>query len=221
MLKNFWKLESLGIKSKTSSQLSKEDQKAHEMMTATITLIDGHYEVGLPWRSDQGELLNNQNMALRRFYNLENRLKKDPETSSRYITLIEDLIRAGQAVKVVSTDMSDHGRSWYLPHRNVKNKNKPDKTRVVYDASATHQGSSLNTALLRGTGFLPNLPGLLMRFREHPIAVSADIEKIFYQVRVPDRDQSALRFYWRRLTTKSIDVQNDCKMFWHHLVSKP
>ena len=73
IVSDFWKLESLGIKSETCSQLSKEDQKAHEIMTATIKMIDGHYEVGLPWRSDQGELPNNQNMALRRFYNLENR----------------------------------------------------------------------------------------------------------------------------------------------------
>ena len=38
--------------------------------------------------------------------------------------------------------------------------------------------------------------GLLTRFREDRIAVMADIESMFYQVRVPDSDSSFLRFLW-------------------------
>ena len=56
---------------------------------------------------------------------------------------------------------------------------------------------TVNSALLRGPDLLSSLPGLLMRFREYPIAVSADIEKMFYQVKVAPVDQNVFRFFWR------------------------
>ena len=35
-----------------------------------------------------------------------------------------------------------------------------------------------------------------MRFREHPVAVLADIEGMFMQIAIHQIDQSALRFLW-------------------------
>lgn len=35
-----------------------------------------------------------------------------------------------------------------------------------------------------------------MRFRQEPVALMADIESMFYQVRVPDEDADLLRFLW-------------------------
>ena len=210
LIQNFWTLESLGIKAITGSELSKEDQQALEIMNSTIAKVDGHYEIGLPWRCDEDDLPNNKNTALRRFYNLEHRLKKDPKTAVRYADFMEGLLRAGHAVKVGPLDVGITKRNWYLPHHNVYNPNKPDKTRVVFDASATHQGTSLNSALLRGPDFLSSLPGLLMRFREYPIAVSADIEKMFYQVKVAPVDQDVFRFFWR--TPGSLDSPCTYKM---------
>ena len=110
---------------------------------------------------------------------------------------MEGLIRAGHAVKVRPTNASITNRNWYIPHHKVVNPNKPDKNRVVFDASATHLEVSLNSTLLRGSDFLSSLPGLIMRLREYPIAVSADIEKMFYQVKVAPADQDAFRFFWR------------------------
>ena len=41
-----------------------------------------------------------------------------------------------------------------------------------------------------------NLIGVLMRFREEPAAVVADIESMFHQVRVDPSDCDTLRFLW-------------------------
>ncbi|MBM6549384.1 reverse transcriptase domain-containing protein [Streptococcus dysgalactiae] len=43
---------------------------------------------------------------------------------------------------------------------------------------------------------LSNLVGILLRFRQMPVALSADIEDMFLQVKVPEADQDALRFLW-------------------------
>ena len=75
------------------------------------------------------------------------------------------------------------------------NPNKPDKVRVVFDAAAKFHDASLNDMLLTGPD-LNSLVGVLLRFRDFPIAVCADIEAMFHQVRVTKPDTDALRFLW-------------------------
>ena len=77
----------------------------------------------------------------------------------------------------------------YHPH-------KPGKIRFVFDCSAKYQGKSLNGLLLNGSDLKNNLFGVLTRFRQERIALMADIESMFYQVRGSEADCSYLRFLW-------------------------
>ena len=90
----------------------------------------------------------------------------------------------------------DDGRVWYLPHHGVYHARKPEKIRVVFDCAAVYRGISLNSVLLQGPDLTNNLLSILLKFREQPVALMADIEAMFYQVRVPKSDQDCLRFYW-------------------------
>ena len=104
-------------------------------------------------------------------------------------------IELGHARLLTSDEMAGPaGRTWYLPHHGVTSGNK---LRIVFDASATFQGTSLNEALLKGPSLLQPQFGVITRFRERAVAVSADIERMFNQVLVSKQDQSALRFIWR------------------------
>ena len=60
----------------------------------------------------------------------------------------------------------------------------------MFDCSCKFKGASLNDYLLTGPDLTSHLVGALIRFRLEPIAISADIESMFYQVQVtePDRD---------------------------------
>ena len=71
---------------------------------------------------------------------------------------------------------------------------KPGKMHQVSDAAAQYQGTSLNDHLFSGPDLLNSLFGVLMRFRQDLIAMSADSEAMFNQVVVPEEDQSVLRF---------------------------
>lgn len=88
------------------------------------------------------------------------------------------------------------GKTWYLPHHNVVNVNKPAKTRNVFDCAAEFAGTSLNKEVLQGPDFMNKLMGVLQRFRKDTITAMGDIRGMFYQVNVSPKDRNVLRFLW-------------------------
>lgn len=83
---------------------------------------------------------------------------------------------------------------WYLPHFGVKNANKPGRVRLVFDAAAKVSGVSFNDLLLPGPDLLKNLIGVLMRFRQKPYAIKADMRDMFLKIKIRLEDRDAQRF---------------------------
>ena len=98
------------------------------------------------------------------------------------------------------------GKEWYLPHHPLLNSNKPGKVRRVYNAAAKYKYICLNDKLLAKPDILHGLIGTLFRFREGPIALTADIESMFLQVQVPIRDKSCSRFLWRPTMNQPVQI---------------
>ena len=73
-------------------------------------------------------------------------------------------------------------------------------------AAAKYQGVALNDKLLPGPDLLQSLIGIIFRFREHQIALSADIEALFLQLAVPKDDSRCLRFLWREDPERRIEI---------------
>ena len=166
-------------------------------MEYSVKLVDGHFQVALPWREDPPDIPNNKIMAERRLRSLRNRLMKDTELFKRYTEAMQDYIAKGHAEKVPKEELNkDNGRIWYLPHHPVTHRLKPDKTRIVFDCAAKFNGESLNQHLLTGPDLTNSLVGVLIRFRQEPIAVVADIESMFYQVLFDPKDCDVFRFLW-------------------------
>ena len=200
----WWEIESFGIGHDSGNPLSSQDSKALDMLKSSLRFKDSHYEVGLLWREEEVSLPDNRNTALRRLYALERRFAREaPAFVERYASAIECYVKDGHARKLnhsevmVQDGSASQSRVWYLPHHAVIHPAKPEKIHVVFDASAKHQGVSLNDVLLKGPDLTENLATILLRFRNGPIAVSSDIEKMFLQVGVKESDQRALRFVWR------------------------
>lgn len=95
---------------------------------------------------------------------------------------------------------------WYLLLGIVTNQRKPGKVRHILDASAKVDGVSLNFMLLKGPEQMTLLPAVLCRFRQFPIAVSADIREMFYQVRIRADDRHAQRFVYRSNPTAPLET---------------
>ena len=101
----------------------------------------------------------------------------------RYHTVIQNQLNTGvieEAPPVVTAQHQCH----YLPHHHVTSPGSTTtKLRIVYDGSAksSPRHHSLNDCLYRGSPLLQNFAGILMRFRLHPVAIVADIEKALLQ----------------------------------------
>ena len=194
----FWKIEDNTISGATK-ELSIEDKRALQIIEETTRFVDGHYEVGLPWKDVEPKLPNNRIMAEKRLEMLRRRLLKpgNKELESMYRQTMQGYIEKEYAKKLTKDESNTESQvRWYLPHHPVCNPNKPGKVRVVFDAAAEFNGTSLNKALLQGPDSTNSLIGVLLRFRKGNVALAADVESMFHQVRVPERDQQALRFLW-------------------------
>ena len=85
---------------------------------------------------------------------------------------------------------------WFIPHHGVCHPLKPEKIPVVFGCSARFRGFSLNDNLLQGPDLTNFLLGVLCRFRLEPIAIIGDIQSMFHQVELPEKDRDLMRFLW-------------------------
>ena len=68
----------------------------------------------------------------------------------------------------------------------------------MYDCSCkqSHNSPSLNDYLHAGPPFLTDLCTILLRFRSHSIALSADLEKVFLHVYLDQSNRDSTDFLW-------------------------
>lgn len=106
------------------------------------------------------------------------------------------MVAQGYAEVVPSDQLQQSdGNVWYIPHHGVYHPRK-GKLRVVFDCGAAYKRTSLNCQLLQGPDLTNPLVGVLVRFRQEPIAVMADIQAMYQQVHVSEKHINFLRFLW-------------------------
>ena len=122
---------------------------------------------------------------------------KSSQLQDDYKAFIDNLIKKGYARKVPQEQLNrSDGKVWYIPHHGVYHPRKPNKIRVVFKCSARYRNTSLNEQLLQEPDLTNSLVAVLLRFRQEPVALIADIEAMFHRVRVNSDDCDFLRFLW-------------------------
>ena len=195
---NWIEFDTTGVNEEVYSY-SQENKMALKILQSTTKQVNGQYEIGLLWRDDV-KLPNNRIVAELQLRSVQQRLNKDPHLKNLFQETIDTkrYIVAKRYITEVLPESDTAAKAWFHPHHPVTNINKPGKVRTVTNASSTYQGVSLNSSLLTGPDLLCNLTGLVMRFRQGTVAVSADIEAMFLEVKVKPEDQPFLRFRWTK-----------------------
>lgn len=99
-------------------------------------------------------------------------------------------------------------RKYYLSHHAVlkPSSSSSTKLRVIFDASAKTGKYSLNDVLKVGPTVQNDLFSIVLRFRRHPVAFSADVVKMYRQVRVHPSDTPYQRIFWRKNPSERLRV---------------
>lgn len=153
----------------------------------------GHLEMPLPFKA-RPNLPDNKKLALVRLKHLKGKMERNPKFKKDYVAFMEGVFKDGDAEK--ADKQPETGQVWYIPHQGIYHPKKPEKIRVVFDCSAKYGGTALNDHLLTGPDLTNGLTGVLCRFRQHPIAVMCDVEKMFHRFHVREEDRDYLRFLW-------------------------
>ena len=197
MLKNLFSVDSVP-ETKLSSKyetFSQDDLKFLDIVEKHSRFIDGHYHVPLPFRKDNISFPNNLPLALKRINSLKKKFESSSKFHSDYVTFMKNIIDKGYAREVSS--VYPDGENWYIPHHGVYHSSKA-KLRVVFDCSSSYKGFCMNKELIQGPDLTNHLLGVLIRFRQEPVAFSADIESMFYQIKIPEHQRRFHQFLgWR------------------------
>lgn len=221
MMSKFFELEKFGIKENSDTNTeekgkepNKEDdlnlnkiapkdddvQKAEKIMSETCIFKESakKWEIGLLWRDPDVIMPENKKIAEKRLKSVERDMDNDSQLAEQYCQNIEAYLTKDYAEKLAEQEAATiTSKTWYLPHFPVRNPNKPNKFRFVFDAKAKSRGSSLNDHLLTGPDLLNSLPKILFKFREGQIGFAGDIKEMFLQIQIKAEDRNALRFLWR------------------------
>ena len=206
-IEDFWRLETIGI-GDSLDQL--DDDRALEQFNSSVCFENSRYYIKWPWKYDSFDLPENLDIAIGRIKSLARRFNRDKSLLMKYDEVISSQITQGIIEKVtINTETTE--RRHYLPHHPVMTPSKStNKLRIVYDASikAKKGDKSLNECLHRGPVLLPDLCGILLRFKFQLIAIFADIEKAFLQVGIQKADRDITRFLWFKDLT-NLDVLDE------------
>ena len=121
---------------------------------------------------------------MNRLKKLKKRLDKTPHLLNEYDKIFDEYLKLG-IIEEVQTQR-DTGQVVYLPRKEVvKEDRSTTKLRIVFDASAKYKDTmSLNDVLYKGPCLNADLYSLLLKFRVHPIVLTADFEKAYLQINI-------------------------------------
>lgn len=166
---------------------SVEDRKFIDIMDSSFTKdVDGRWMAPLPFKENRPTLPNNKSQALRRALMLDGSFRRNPKKDLHAQDFMQKIFDHGHAE--IAPQFSLDSECWYLPLFVVYHPRKPDSIRMVFDSSAKHEGLSSNEVLIKGPDLTNNLLGVLLRFRKNKVAITGDMEQMFYNFKVTEKD---------------------------------
>ncbi|XP_053710099.1 uncharacterized protein LOC128752671 [Synchiropus splendidus] len=198
-VKRLWEIDTVPYRNEKEATRSKQDKLAVAVLeTKTArTKVDGisRYATPLLRHPNMPQLRAPTDSVMPLLRSTERRLRKNPIQAKAYKVEMQRLIDSG-TVQEVAPETIPPKECWYIPHHLVSHNGK---NRLVFNCSHQYLGQTLNQYLLPGPTLGASLLGVLLRFREYPVAVSGDIKGMFHQVRLLPEDRPLLRFLWRDL----------------------
>lgn len=205
-VEQFWSLEAFPEEEKVRSA---EDEFCESHFVKTGRRVDSKFVVNLPFKLDPSQLQgDNRARAEGCWLATERKFAKDDHLRTLYNEFMSTYIKLGHMKE--TTDKI----KYFIPHHHVyKPGTSEKKFRVVFNASSkTHSNVSLNDLLYVGPSIQDDLFNIILRFREHLIAIAGDIEKMYRQVLVDEKDQLYQGIVWRENQNQPLKSYRLCTL---------
>lgn len=174
-VEELWQLDVLPYRNEKLVVRSREDQEAIKLLESRTQriMVEGVQCYATPLlRKSGAPKLSTIQSVMPSLRSTEKKLKGDPEKAAIYSGEINKIIKAGYVTKLQPEEVTESEEAWYIPHHLVCHNDKP---RLVFSCSFRYQGLSLNDQLLPGPALGPSLLGVLLRFRQHHVAVRSPV----------------------------------------------
>ncbi len=160
----------------------------------------GRFVVPLPKKPGVPPLGESRSYAVKRFLSLERSLHSRNQFQA-LDDVMQEYFQEGHAELVPPKDAEKPREDvFYLPVQAVvKESSTTTKVRAVFDGSAkSTSGVSINDQLLVGPTVHSSLIDVLLQFRMHRVALTADVSRMYRAVLIPENQRDLHRFVWRQ-----------------------
>ena len=190
-VQRFWQAEEVS----TEVPADPLHQVAETHFRSTLSrLPSGTYCVSLPFKDPSAlpPLGQSRDIALKRWYNLEAKLRRQEPLRVAYHAFLQEYLLLGHMRPAPDTGLC------YIPHFAIERNSTTSPVRVVFDASCRDtSGLSLNDRLLPGPPLQKDIGDVLTLFRLQPVALTTDIRMMYRQIRVVEADCRYQHILWR------------------------
>lgn len=196
LLKRMWEIEQVP----TKLQKSREQELVERIFKEKRTRDEsGRFFVPILLQPNVTDIGDSRQIAMRRFFYLEKRFKKDPDYHKQYIDFMREYEQLGH---MIETKDEPKGMSYYIPHHAI---HSASSFKVVFDCSCkTNKGISLNDVQLKGQKLQRDLYDIILRSRRFKYGISVDVKKMYRQIRIIPEHYDLQRIFWRERSTDPI-----------------
>ena len=170
-------------------QLSVSDKKAQKVVESGTRVIEGRYEMPVPFKDNLRKLSNNYLLAFKRLKGPRQKMLKSPEREPALQATMKMLKQ--NHYKTQANEVTDR-QVKYLPYF-LTHQTRP---RVVYDGSAKCDELSINDCIYSGPDSFNFLAHVLAKFLLGKYDLMSDLSKCFFQIRLPEATQDLFRILW-------------------------
>ncbi|GFX78532.1 DUF1758 domain-containing protein [Trichonephila clavipes] len=204
-LRKFWEIEE--IDNELPKNLENSICEEHYAQTHKRD-ESGKYIVSIPFKEHWSCLGNSKDIALKRLESLWTRFSRDQDYQKLYRDFLKEYEELGHMTEI--TESVEPEYIYYMPHHGIYRPQKSTtKLRTVFNASAlTANGRSLNSIQYNGGVIQDDLFSLLVRFRKHIYAFTADIRQMYRMIDVDVSQRPLQRILWKGDVNEPVKCTN-------------
>ena len=191
-------------------QMSLKEEREYERFRSLMYLdVEGtvedpgpYWRTNFPWTVEPRDLADNKAAVIAVMNSTERKLNKNISWREIYEEQLRTLIQKGFAREITQGEImaweQNGGKTFYIAHQMAVNpESKTTPIRCCFNSSQKYKGHSLNASWELGPDLVNSLHSILLRFRNDMVAAQGDITKMYYMVRITEKESWMQIFMWK------------------------